>query len=219
MSKPATKAGRKHTKLMTSDEKRIHRADAEKELHSRNHQVLKDRDFFKRELLKFKYIEEASALVTHKFTFQVDLSDGVAYESAEKQLLYGISGKALLTHKGLQKNASGQIVSAGNCPTVWTQSKHQHRVSFLLNKPLGLHMTMKIKVVLLNTTEVWETEVRDILSVSHQMEPNSRREDGKVDDYNERWETYFTASADEISENGGMNFGFRFTVSQVELEA
>jgi hypothetical protein len=213
---PATKAGQKHENLMTSDEKR---ADAEMEMHVRNHQVLKDRDFFKRELLKLKYIEEAIALVTHKFTFQLDLSDGGVHESAVKQLLDGFSGKASLTHKSGQKNASGEIVSAGNCPTLWTQSKHTHRVSFLLNKPLDQHMTMKIKVVMLNTTDAWEKEARDLLDVNHKMEPNSSREDGKDDGYNTRWEIYFTASADEISENGGKGtFGFCATVSQMLME-
>jgi hypothetical protein len=185
-------------------------ADLKKQTQSMNKRSNEKLEMYKRKLKKLEYLQKATELVTHKLRFTVDLLDLRPWEGDEKPFLNDFTGKVFVAHKDGQKNG----------PTSWKMKKHSHRFTFRLNNPLSADMTMKIKVHLSRSSSRWDDlELRELLEVDQEMQPDDCRDEGELDDYNKCWEVYFTPTAEEIEENDNSQvFGFCLMATQLKIE-
>ena len=220
-----SKAERSAEKKMTPEEKlRKHIKDAgdyKKVMESKNQRLIKDVAHFKRELGKYDYMDEASEVVTHKFTFDFDLSDFKtgAYESDEKTFLDGSIGTVFLAYKSERKTMNGMHIAASNsCDELWRSEKNSHRLTFRLNKPLTEEKTMKIEFSMWSTGSFLHN-MRTVMKVNHEMLPEQDFDERNDEGYNDTWEIHFTPKADEIEENfNGAMFNFQVKATQVKME-
>ena len=225
-SKPrkGSKAERSAEKKMTPEETRSKiikdAADFKKKMDSKSKRLIEETAHYKRKLAKYDYMEEASELVTHKFKFDINVSDFQvgAYEGDAKPFLDGSIGTVFLTHKMEQKNASGKTIAVRTSPTLWKNKKHSHRVTFLLNKELTKEMTMKIKISMY-TKGRFAHNMRNVMTVNHGMLPDEDFDEPHDEDFNKRWEIYFTPEAEEIKENyDSPIFSFQVRATQLKIK-